>query len=1231
MRNKRLIVIAVAVVSTLLVALLVIPGFIDWSKYQQLAKDKVAAATGYDLTISGQFRAGFLPRPHLIANDIILRKPVEGKADTFVTLDGVNVTLAFWPLLVGHVNISSITLDKPTVTMVTYKDGTDNWKPKAQTQSAEVDAVTGKPIAAETSAAPAVSVGAFHIKDGHLTMRDEAKGTTQNINIPDLKLKADNMTGPFEGKGTIGYNNAEFDVDFSTGGYRAGETMPMQLNAKDTDGRAQVKFNGIVATKPGAYEVQGESGLSFNDLNGVLADAGFPIALPKLGGETSITGMLTASAARVSLTNGALNLSGGNKLTTSLDWKKSDNVQTIKASIDSDELVELDEVLKVAEKVAAENKKSDDDAKPSKEQSPSDTEKLKPLLPAKLSLPVGLTGDVTVRARGLKYKGKETGAVVMQTKFTSGNANTRMTLVAMPGDGEVAITADLRPSKPLAEGDVYTGTLVDPVIDGKIIGSVGSLKALLADWLQVVDDKILEKPGMPRRIDADIDYRIAGYNATATLNTFSLGETKVNGTVTYTQAKRPVINAKLASNVVTLPQSKATAKQAAKADGKASGGDGKKIDIEEKLEFDPPQLPFDLKFDVTLGRFVQGDLLLTDIKAAGAYDGKGISLTFAQATTKGGTLTAAGRVADLKNLSGIDAQAGLRTDDLESFYSAMTGTKLALTQKIGTFSGSVKAKGDKSKLDTAFNAQARGYTIDAAGVLDDPFNPDLPGTLNVRVRHPDFVQAVRVFSPAFGQGVGRPIDLAGQVSINGKVYDIKDLKGTLGGSDLAGDVHADLSGSIPSIKADLTSKTLGLGDFVGVKSQAPSGGSSTAQVAASTGAGRSTSHWSREAMDTGFLKAMNMDLSVKAGTLTYGSWLLTSADFKAKMADGKLTAPLNAKLYGGSLNADLSASASGDGAPLNIAFKADGKDVNIGSFMSALTASSKKKADGTGSISVDVKGSGVSSAALMSSLTGKIDVATRTLVIYGIDLDKLAANTVEAFDGGWKGVLAGVTTQGFAGGDTEFKDIDQSFALSEGNMPIKDFKLETTSSNAIIISNGYVNFANWNMDLSNQVQVTQPKDVPVIGLRLFGPLDTPQKSVNSAALDNLLKGKVSDKLGEVISDKLGEDSKAGELIGNLLGVKKKEPVIAPTTTTPSAPATTTQPVAPAPAAATTETPKAETAPSPAPTAESAPTPAEAEEPKAETAPAPTPEAPKEEEKKSDVEKGLEVLDQIMGQ
>jgi uncharacterized protein involved in outer membrane biogenesis len=64
-----------------------------------------------------------------------------------------------------------------------------------------------------------------------------------------------------------------------------------------------------------------------------------------------------------------------------------------------------------------------------------------------------------------------------------------------------------------------------------------------------------------------------------------------------------------------------------------------------------------------------------------------------------------------------------------------------------------------------------------------------------------------------------PYKLSGQLSHKGKLWSYRQLKGTVGDSDLAGDIELDLSRARPSVTADLTSRRLDykdLGGFVGL-------------------------------------------------------------------------------------------------------------------------------------------------------------------------------------------------------------------------------------------------------------------------------------------------------------------------------------------------------------------------------------------------------------------------------
>ncbi|MBU6234542.1 MAG: AsmA family protein [Alphaproteobacteria bacterium] len=1138
MQKKKLLLIGAGVTGTLVAAMLVVPSFIDWSKYQSLAQQKLREATGYELAIGGALRIGLLPAPHASVHAVTLSKPSEKEA--FLTFEDADVRLAFFPLLTGKVEVASVTLDKPVLTMVTKKDGSDNWKPATATQAPQTDAVTGEPIKA--GAAPAVSIGALKVKDGKVIIRDEKAGTSQTVELKDLAVKADTLSGPFNVDGVIGYGNAQFDTDITTGGYSKGESLPVQLNVADKNSRAAIKWSGVVSTGD-TPEMQGELDLTYSDLPAVLADIGYPVTLPIAQTKTRITGMLTASADKFVLTNGSVDLSGTRMaMKVSATGLKS-GPKNIEAVIDSRDVVTLDPVIDSFRELAKKSDNKKDDKKEGAKAVPAKAADYN-IVAASFELPADMKADIQLRGKGLEYANKKTGAFEFHMGADGGKGDAKLALADIPGGGDINVTAGL-----VGKG----------AIEGKASLSIGALKQVFVDWLKLADASAFENPMVPYRIDTDATFKAQGRTVTLDVRPLSIGETKLNGTIAYTAGARPLLALNLDANIWTMPGSK----PAKAAEGEGDADAAKKAETKKAdFEFEPPQLPFDLQFNIALGRFVNGDTTLTDVKAVGAYNGKGVSLTNATANVNGGAVSLAGSVADLKELGGIDVTAGLTTSDLESFVKAMTGKPLELSKRVGAFSGSAKAKGDKSKLNVDAGLKAWGFTARLAGDVADPFKADIPSTVNMRVTHPSFVEAVRTFSPGFGDtgGASKPIDVSGVVKISGKTYEISGLKGSVGNSDFAGSLKADMEGAVPSFTADLTSRMLDLGALVGVDSKgaakASSGGAAVSSAPSSTAA-----PWSREPMDTGSLQSANLDISFKAGTLVYGTWVLGDAAIEVGLKNGTLKAPISGNLFGGKFSADLAASSSGKNTPLSVAFNADASNVNVAPFLSALASTPKKLADGTASVKVDLKGAGISSAALVSSLQGKADINASKPIIYGMDIDKLAADIVEAFDGGWKGVLAGFATGGLSGGQSEFKDISHSFPIAGGDMAVKDFTLQTLNSNATVVSNGTVSFSRWIMDVQSDVKVTQPKDVPVVGMRLAGPLNAATKSINSSALDNLVRSKVQSAVADKLGDKL-KDSKAGAIINQFLGGGQQQQAPAPTPTPAPDAAPATAPTTP---------------------------------------------------------------------
>lgn len=202
MQKKRLWAVAGTVFAILLLALLVIPSFIDWSKYQSVARDRVRTATGYDLTIGGKLSMALLPTPHATVTDVTVTKPVTEKTEPFLTFEQADVRVALLPLLLGRVEVASVTLEKPVVTLIKFQEGVDNYTPVKGAAQAPGQTEGGEPAAAEVTTAEGdtIAINKFHIKDGRITMNDVTAGTTREIGIEEMTVKADTLTGPFDGE-----------------------------------------------------------------------------------------------------------------------------------------------------------------------------------------------------------------------------------------------------------------------------------------------------------------------------------------------------------------------------------------------------------------------------------------------------------------------------------------------------------------------------------------------------------------------------------------------------------------------------------------------------------------------------------------------------------------------------------------------------------------------------------------------------------------------------------------------------------------------------------------------------------------------------------------------------------------------------------------------------------------------------------------------------------------------
>jgi hypothetical protein len=425
-----------------------------------------------------------------------------------------------------------------------------------------------------------------------------------------------------------------------------------------------------------------------------------------------------------------------------------------------------------------------------------------------------------------------------------------------------------------------------------------------------------------------------------------------------------------------------------------------------------------------------------------------------------------------------------------------------------------------------------GAKVSAKGTMD------MVQGVDVSVSHPNAAQFIKVFNPEFqsSPNLEQAFTFKGKVKVDGDTIRVEGMDAKIGGIDAKGLVSINNGGSIPVIVADMQFGNLDTQALLtGKSSSAATAGSSQAGGGASSQSPKPTSApWTRDAIDTSFLRAMNLDLTARANRLVHGTWAIQQPQIDIDLNNGTLVMnSLSGQMFGGAFNMNGRAEAKAEGQPLSVSSTMNAENVNLAELVKAATSQTKERVTGTGSFSLNLSSSGLSSSALIYALNGDGKITASDMIVRGIDLAKVT----EAISDESLTDLGQVVRGAFSSGQTAFQAIDHPITIREGVMQVNNLTLR--SATADLIANGPVNFADWTMDVTNTIDFTNPDDLPSVEMTLKGPLNAPQKNVAQDVLMSFIKNKYGRKIQKKIQEELG-DSPAGAIINNLLGLPTQQ-------------------------------------------------------------------------------------------
>ncbi|RLB12779.1 MAG: hypothetical protein DRG39_01030 [Deltaproteobacteria bacterium] len=214
---KRLIKWASITIGILIVlsiiALLVIPNFIDLNKYKPMIEKNVTKAIHRPFAIRGGLKLRLFPVAALSFSDLHIGNPKGFKEQDFASLKSFDVQIKLIPLLLSKdLQVKRFVVKDPRLTLIKKKDGKVNWEfqvakknqeklnSKAiESKRKEVELKKGsKPVSAITMPLTALSVDEFSVTNGAITWIDRLSGQKKGITGITLRLKDISFTKPID-------------------------------------------------------------------------------------------------------------------------------------------------------------------------------------------------------------------------------------------------------------------------------------------------------------------------------------------------------------------------------------------------------------------------------------------------------------------------------------------------------------------------------------------------------------------------------------------------------------------------------------------------------------------------------------------------------------------------------------------------------------------------------------------------------------------------------------------------------------------------------------------------------------------------------------------------------------------------------------------------------------------------------------------------------------------------
>lgn len=197
---KWISIVIGSLIVLVVLAIILVPMFVDVQKYKPEIEKKVTEATGRPFTLGGDLDLSVFPWVGVSLSDLHLGNPPGFKEQDFVSVKSFEVRVKLLPLLSKKIEVSRFIMKNPQIVLIKKKDGTGNWE-GLEKASREASVKTGqeekKPEESGEegrtgeSFLKGLTVGEFAITDGRVLWIDQARDEQKEVS--DINLRLDDI------------------------------------------------------------------------------------------------------------------------------------------------------------------------------------------------------------------------------------------------------------------------------------------------------------------------------------------------------------------------------------------------------------------------------------------------------------------------------------------------------------------------------------------------------------------------------------------------------------------------------------------------------------------------------------------------------------------------------------------------------------------------------------------------------------------------------------------------------------------------------------------------------------------------------------------------------------------------------------------------------------------------------------------------------------------------------